>query len=85
MDIDGDGKDDRETLKSIIERQGGWIGFDMPPSGEITGELTPSIRWLVLGEGVDAIDGFDVIQSKAKDLGISQIKLEKLLAYLRGK
>ena len=85
MDLDGDGKDDREKLKSLIERHGGWIGFDMPASGKITGELTVDTRWLVLGEGVDAIDGFDLIQSKAKEIGISQIKLEKLMAYLRGK
>ena len=83
MDLDGDGKDDRETLMLIIIRNGGRIGFDMPPSGEITGELTDDTRWLILGEGVDAIDGAELIQSKAKELGISQIRLEKLMDYLR--
>jgi len=55
----------------------------MPPSGEITGELNDDTRWLILGEGVDAIDGAELIQSKAKELGISQIRLEKLMDYLR--
>ncbi len=82
MDIDGDGKDDRETLETLIADRGGRVTFDLPPTGKTTGELTLDTRWLVIGEGFDAIDQGGVLQSKAKSLGISRIKLDKLMGWL---
>lgn len=50
MDIDGDGKDDRDVLKNLIRMAGGTVGADMTPDGKLTGELSEHTRFLVMGE-----------------------------------
>ncbi len=49
IDIDRDGRDDRDRLKWMILRNGGTVDFDLPPQwvGKETGELTPRIDWYV--------------------------------------
>jgi len=97
MDIDGDGKDDRETVKALIIQNGGTVILDMPPGGKPTGALTVNTRWLVLGDDVkvqgkeqlsktdtDAVIERKKLESQARALGISSINLDKLLGYLRG-
>jgi hypothetical protein len=96
MDIDGDGKDDRETVKALIIQNGGKVTLDMPPGGKTIGELTVDTRWLVLGDEFkirgtelsksdsDAAIERRKLESQAKTLGISSINLDKLLGYLRG-
>ena len=51
MDIDGDGKDDRQTVKALIEQNGGKVTVDLPPNGKVSGELSVETRWMVMGEG----------------------------------
>ena len=82
MDIDGNGTDDREELKRMIAERGGLVTYDLPPTGKVTGKLTVETRWLVIGQDFKSIDGWGVVDSKAKSLGISQIHLDKLLGYL---
>ena len=96
MDIDGDGKDDRETVKALIIQNGGKVTLDMPPGGKPTGELSVDTRWLVKGDEFkirgselsktdsDAALERKKLESQAKSLGISSINLDKLLGYLRG-
>jgi hypothetical protein len=50
MDIDRDGKDDRETLKAMIQNAGGSVEFDLPPPGhgEETGKMSPKLAWYVI-------------------------------------
>jgi len=95
MDIDGDGKDDRETVKALIEQNGGEVKVDLPPGGKISGKLSEKIRWMVMGEdfkvrgemtSVDTASAKDrsVLESEAKSLGISRINLDKLMGWLRG-
>ena len=96
MDIDGDGKDDRQTVKALIEQNGGQVTVDLPPNGKVSGELTVETRWMVMGEGFKVrgaeLDSAEkaaaiernTLESQAKSLGISRINLDKLMGWLRG-
>ena len=66
MDINGDGKDDREEVTKLIESEG----------GKVVNELTPETRWLVTGTEIDQADP---LIEKAKLMGISRINYDKLL------
>ncbi|HEX3450299.1 MAG TPA: hypothetical protein VHS97_18740, partial [Isosphaeraceae bacterium] len=50
MDVNRDGKDDRDELKRMIQEAGGTIDFDLPPAdlGKETGTLSPRIDWYVI-------------------------------------
>jgi len=52
MDVNRDGKDDRQELKRMIEEAGGVVDFDLPPLdvGKETGQLSPRIDWYVIDE-----------------------------------
>ncbi len=70
MDIDGDGKDDRDEVKKIIESAG----------AKVVDELTYETRWLVVGTEIDQAEP---LIEKAKLLGISRINYDKLLGWLK--
>ncbi|MCU0707791.1 MAG: hypothetical protein MUF23_05825 [Pirellula sp.] len=96
MDIDGDGKDDREALKSLIVQNGGEVVVDLQADGRQEGALTVNTRWLVMGEEFKLLGGTleganDVaarkrleLEQQAKALGISRIDLDKLMGWLKG-
>jgi len=52
IDINRDGRDDREDLKRMIRSAGGTVSYDLPPSnaGSETGKLTPLISFYVIDE-----------------------------------
>jgi hypothetical protein len=52
IDINRDGRDDREELKRMIQEGGGIVDFDLPPPyvGKETGKLSPRIDWFVIDE-----------------------------------
>jgi len=52
IDVNRDGKDDREDLKRMIEEAGGKVDFDLPPPnhGKESGKLTARISWYVTDE-----------------------------------
>ena len=100
MDFNGDGSDDRNALKAMIEQNGGKVTCDLPPGGKIDGKLTVDTRWLVMGEDIklqgdkergdltkdDKLSAKDRnnLESEAKSLGISRINLDKLMGWIRG-
>ena len=84
MDIDNDGIDDREKLKAMIALFGGRVTLDWPPNEKVIGELSVATRWIVIGDDFKVVDVGGILESKAKSLGISRIKLDKLLGWLRG-
>jgi len=49
IDVNRDGRDDREELKRMIKEAGGVVDYDLPPLevGKETGKLTPRIDWYV--------------------------------------
>lgn len=52
IDVNRDGRDDRQELKRMIEDAGGVIDYDLPPPnvGKPTGTLSPRIDWYVIDE-----------------------------------
>lgn len=52
IDVNRDGKDDREDLKRMIQEAGGIVDYDLPPPdiGKESGKLTARIAWYVIDE-----------------------------------
>ena len=53
IDVNRDGKDDREELKRMIEDAGGSVDYDLPPAdvaGKESGKLTARLDWYVIDE-----------------------------------
>ena len=52
IDLDRDGRDDRDDLKRLIRASGGVVEYDLPPSniGPEQGELTARSTWYVIDE-----------------------------------
>jgi len=52
MDVNRDGRDDREDLKRMIQASGGIVVYDLPPPGigQEQGKLTPMVSWYVVDE-----------------------------------
>ena len=61
MDVNRDGKDDRDELKRMIENAGGVVEYDLPPAkvaGKETGKLSARIAWYVTDERVPLREHF---------------------------
>jgi hypothetical protein len=50
MDIDGDGKDDRERVKALITTSGGVVDAELLDDGSIAGKMTVETKYLVKGD-----------------------------------
>ena len=48
IDMDRDGRDDREDLKRMIRAAGGIIDYDLPVLGTETGRITPLTSWYIV-------------------------------------
>jgi hypothetical protein len=61
IDINRDGRGDRQELRRMIEEAGGVIDFDLPPpdEGKETGSLSPRIDWYVTDERPPLREVFD--------------------------
>jgi hypothetical protein len=61
MDVNRDGKDDREELKRMIQEAGGTVDFDLPPKdlGKETGTLSPRIDCYVIDNRVPLREVFE--------------------------
>lgn len=84
MDIDGDGRSDRDLVRNIISMGGGRIDAEVHDDGATEGELSANTRYLVRGgrpDGSDAkvLSAYSNLLSKADDLGIQKIELNMLL------
>ena len=96
LDINGDGRDDRDTVKALIAQNGGEVSVDLRPDGRMEGNLSVNTRWLVIGEEFKVLGGtLDAatevmgkrradLEQQAKSMGVSRINLDKLMGYLRG-
>lgn len=60
IDVNRDGRDDRDDLRRMIEAAGGVVDYDLPPpeAGKEKGKLTPKIAWYVLDERVPFRESF---------------------------
>lgn len=98
IDFDGDGKDDRDRIKGLLDQNQVTLAMDMLPTGEVTGQLTEKVRWLVVGEElkyrVDEEGKRDPamlaaskrrrdIETQARSLGITIINPNNLMSWLQ--
>ncbi|MCY2985847.1 MAG: hypothetical protein NTY15_19650 [Planctomycetota bacterium] len=97
MDMNGDGTDDRETIKALIEQNGGVVTLDLPPGAVYKGKLSFDTRWMVMGEDFKRAPGAvddpasdnaaakarRELEADAKSKGISFINVDKLQGWLR--
>ena len=59
MDINRDGRDDRDVVRRMIEMSGGIVSYDLPPpnQGQEKGQLTATIDWLVTDDSAPIFGG----------------------------
>jgi hypothetical protein len=77
IDVNRDGKDDREDLKRMIEEAGGVVDYDLPPPGygRESGKLTARVSWYVTDERMPLRE---VFEARNSDAGIAaQAAFEK--------
>jgi hypothetical protein len=95
IDIDGDKIADNEAIKGQIRAAGAVVAAEISPTGAITGELDPSIRFLVVGEDPEVaadsgeesnaqlVQVMGNVKARAAELGLTIIPVWKLQAYLK--
>ncbi|MCA9246745.1 MAG: hypothetical protein KDA42_06505 [Planctomycetales bacterium] len=87
MDVDGDGRSDRERVKSLIAINGGDIDCELLDNGDIKGQLKLNTRYMILGDpptGKESnsavIDNYSNLTGQAQQLGIETISLSKFIS-----
>ena len=96
MDINGDGRDDRDSVRSVIENSGGRVDAQILPNGTQEGEMDANTVKVVIGTDVKVGDNASNEQKEraqryakfigeARLLGINQMNLSNLMGYLKSK
>ncbi|WP_337176503.1 hypothetical protein [Paludisphaera sp.] len=67
IDVNRDGRDDRDDLKRMIESAGGIVEYDLPPpnSGKESGKLSALISWYVTDDPKERPPLRDAFESKS--------------------
>jgi hypothetical protein len=85
LDINGDGKSDRDKVKSVIALNGGVVDAELLDDGSIAGEVSAATRYLVQGERPDerteskVLEGFTRMTEEATKYGVESISVGKLM------
>lgn len=88
IDMDGDGRDDLERLKSVITLNNGKVDAVPGADGSIEGEMTVDTRYLILGDHPDELRqdaeqrAWDLMSEEADTLGIEPIPLADFLRLM---
>ena len=90
FDLDGDGRDDRDKVIQLIRRNGGTVKVTHDDQGNISGDIDPSVRYLVMGtapvEGVTAnpeiVEAMKVLEEQARLSTVQVIDQRKLLNWM---
>jgi hypothetical protein len=86
IDMNGDGKDDRDMIVDLIHMAGGRVDAQVnPKTNKLEGKLTIHTRYLILGEPPDDANvekDFFKIQKEAEQLGIQTITIDKFLDHV---
>ena len=74
IDVNRDGKDDRDDLKRMIEAAGGTIEYDLPPpeAGKESGKLSARIAWYVTDDPKERPPFRDAYEGNRSDSSIAQ-------------
>jgi len=97
MDINGDGRDDRDSIRSVIEGAGGRVDAQILPNGTVEGKgMDVNTNYVIIGTDVkigdeasseqkERVQKYVKFIGEAKLLGISQMNLSNLMGYLKSK
>jgi hypothetical protein len=84
LDINGDRRSDRELVHNLITSSGGTIDAEVTETGEVTGDVNSSTRYLVLGEAPadrKALDAWTKMITAAEQLGVEKLQLDQFLSW----
>ncbi|MCA9246744.1 MAG: hypothetical protein KDA42_06500 [Planctomycetales bacterium] len=86
LDIDADGRDDRDLVARLIERSGGVIDEELTAAGDRQGGMTIDTRFLVIGRVPsesnarrEFMETYGQMIERADQLAVERISLTKLL------
>jgi hypothetical protein len=88
MDINKDGVDDYDLVRSIILMNGGVIDAELRPDGTRSGNIDPNTRYFVVGERPnemttkDVLNKFNAFDQERANLSIPKIQVKELLAMM---
>ncbi len=89
LDVDGDGRSDRQRVRDLISLNGGDIDCEMDEKGEVEGELKITTKYLVVGDAPTSktsnkqvIESFTRLTGEAQQLGIEKISLKRFATQL---
>ncbi len=89
IDIDGDGTDDLERLRSIININGGELDAVVDAKGNRSGKPTYKTRFIVVGDppaatenNTAALEAYSQLLKDAQQAGVKQISVAKFLDYV---
>jgi hypothetical protein len=88
MDINGDGVDDFDLVRSIIQLSGGVIDAELRADGTRTGSLSATTRYFIHGELPDETSDARLLPANAamdrerEAFGIEKIEVKKFLAMM---
>lgn len=89
MDLDGDGRSDRDKIRDVISLNGGTVDLELLDNGEIQGKMTINTRYLVLGDvptGVEKdekmVNNYSAVTGEARELGVETIPLNRFLSLM---
>ena len=87
LDLDGDGRSDRQRLVRMIENNGGRVVAQNDEDGNIIGKIDPTTRYLVVGStgtGLEAgvNNAMRELEQQAEDNTVEPIDLKKLLNWM---
>jgi hypothetical protein len=87
IDLDSDGRDDRVRLKRMIERNGGLVDYDLPPTGPAAGDFSPSLSGYIIDGRNRPIPGSAeaLAIARARDDGVPPLPLDRVLARMEGR
>jgi len=80
IDLDGDERSDRGLIRDLIRMAGGIIDGELGDDGKQSGKLTLQTRYLIVG--VEREDNAELLgqwKSRARDLGVRQLTVDKFL------
>jgi hypothetical protein len=85
MDVEGDGRDNRQLVRDLITMNGGVIDAEMDDHDKPVGAMTATTRYLVVGGppdphvNPDGMKNYSNMITEAKKLDVEQISLAELL------
>jgi len=88
LDIDDDGRSDRDLVRNLITMNGGVIHAEAHDNGEVTGAITHNTRYIVIGEKPDetsdaaVLAGYSRLTDSGRAQGTQELTLDQLLSLM---